>query len=168
MRKVKFNRHIEGGIYQDTYQNEGMFTGWGTALDTSSTELSHIYTMVAMVELPDGAIEEVLPSMMRFINPSFIEKTKLEPIEYREQLIATSSDFRKQYLQNPEQPVEESKEYRSDVINRATEMVDRFGFNLALDTCKGMMTTAASEWDFNFISKVSGCIAKRRIMKRED
>ncbi len=82
MRKVKFKRWIprvdvktelglgikakEGtSCWEEDFQNEGLFHQWANAYEESSAGFGN-YT-VALVELSDGTIEEVLPVKLVFI-----------------------------------------------------------------------------------------------------
>lgn len=78
MRKVKFNRFIQdtyvrevSGTWEFDFQNEGMFLGFGPASKLEDG-WPNTYT-VALIELKDGTVEEVLPERIKFVNPSFIE-----------------------------------------------------------------------------------------------
>lgn len=78
MRKVDFKRWIrpvyenskpkEGtGCFQSEYENEGFFHQFANAYEESSAGFGN-YT-VALVELPDGTIEEVPTTMIKFLTP---------------------------------------------------------------------------------------------------
>lgn len=81
MRKVKFKKWIEevkipikGGYsiekgtnkWEDDFINEGLFHEWGSAYEEFE-ENCPCYS-VALVELPNGEIIEVIPQNIKFIN----------------------------------------------------------------------------------------------------
>jgi hypothetical protein len=60
------HRQIEGtNCWQDDFINHGRFHQWANAYEESSAGFGN-YT-VALVELSDGTITEVLPSNIKFI-----------------------------------------------------------------------------------------------------
>ena len=76
MRKVKFKRFIpekfmtdgytviQGtGIWEDDFLHDGFFHQWVVDRDSFKNQ-----RIVAIVELPDGTIEEVVLSAIKFIN----------------------------------------------------------------------------------------------------
>ena len=78
-RKVKFKKWIPAVIYpgfrlpekgtgcwENEFTNEGLFHQWASAYKESSAGYGN-YT-VALVELPTGEIESVLPSNLKFID----------------------------------------------------------------------------------------------------
>ena len=80
MRKVKFNKWIskieegtgfvprykEGtNCWEKEFPNDGIFHQWASAYEESSEGFGN-YT-VALVELSDGTITEVLPSNIKFV-----------------------------------------------------------------------------------------------------
>ena len=81
MRKVIFNKWIpiefegtgalqrrkEGtGCYETEFKNYGIFHQWGNSYEESDAGFGN-YT-VAIVELSDGTIAEVLPSNIKFVD----------------------------------------------------------------------------------------------------
>ncbi len=81
-RKVVFNKWIpridiptewatkakEGtNCWEKDFPNAGLFHQWGSAYEESSEGFGN-YT-VAIIELPDGTIEQVIPSNVKFIDP---------------------------------------------------------------------------------------------------
>lgn len=75
MRKVLFKRYIsptyidgkaQGGIWEQDYTHKGLFHQWALSWEDMS-DISMQYTY-AIVELPDGTIEEVLPQHLKFVN----------------------------------------------------------------------------------------------------
>ncbi len=75
MRKVKFNKYIprvyegskakEGtGCWEKDFPNDGLFHQWGNAYEESEYNFGN-YT-VALIELQDGTITEVLPRNIKF------------------------------------------------------------------------------------------------------
>ena len=82
MRKIKFNNWIpridekcglgtkikEGtNCWEKDFPNDGIFHQWANAYEESSSSFGN-YT-VALVELPDGTISEVLPCNIKFVEP---------------------------------------------------------------------------------------------------
>lgn len=83
MRKVKFKRWIKAeylkadgipsqkvpntGCYEPEFNNDGLFHCWGTTSQDSGEQM--VMDTLAIIELPDGNIEEVAPSMVKFIDP---------------------------------------------------------------------------------------------------
>lgn len=80
LRKVVFNKWIPKveekqsygsttkvgtGCWETEFKNEGLFHQWGYAYEESSEGFGN-YT-VAIVELQDGTVIEVLPSNVKFI-----------------------------------------------------------------------------------------------------
>lgn len=62
-----FKRQKEGtNCWQKDFENAGLFHQWASAYEESSEGFGN-YT-VAIVELPDGTIEQVLPSNLKFID----------------------------------------------------------------------------------------------------
>ena len=53
------------GCWQNDFENEGLFHKWGNAYEEFETGAGN-YT-VAIVELADGTIAEVLPSNLKFV-----------------------------------------------------------------------------------------------------
>jgi len=83
LRKVKFNRWIPREVeftgtsnlrgtkpgtncFEKDYPNEGLFHGWGVNYNEFETGPGNYST--AIVELPDGRVEEVLPSNIKFVS----------------------------------------------------------------------------------------------------
>jgi len=77
MRKVFFKkwiptvyengRQVEGtGRFESKFENAGFFHQWGNAYEEFETGAGN-YTF-AIVELPDGTIESVLPQNIQFID----------------------------------------------------------------------------------------------------
>lgn len=81
MRKVKFNRYIEPeytrcywfrklvtgtGVWETGFPNEGLFHQWACTYNELPSGPGN-YT-VALIELPDGKIEEVFPFEMKFVS----------------------------------------------------------------------------------------------------
>lgn len=71
MRKVKFNKHVKrdhpsGSYYswvlQKDYPNEGLFHQWGSESNDGGPDT------VAIIEIPDGTIESISPSQIKFIH----------------------------------------------------------------------------------------------------
>jgi len=82
MRKVKFKKWIQRveigeGVLRCTmegtncweyeFKNEGLFHQWANAYEESGAGFGN-YT-VALIELSDGTISEVLPCNLKFIEP---------------------------------------------------------------------------------------------------
>jgi hypothetical protein len=77
MRKVKFKKwippqynaevkRIEGtNCWESDYVNEGLFHQWGNSYEEFESGAGNF--TVAIVELPDGTIGEILPSNIKFI-----------------------------------------------------------------------------------------------------
>jgi hypothetical protein len=60
---------VEGtGYFEPEFSNAGLFHQWANAYEESSEGFGN-YT-IALVETPDGTIEEVLPKNLKFINSS--------------------------------------------------------------------------------------------------
>ena len=90
LRKVVFNQYIpakylpsqsgkliEGtGIWETDYPNEGLFHQWANAYEESSEGFGN-YT-VAIIEMPDGTIKQVIPSNIKFVEPT--DFGKREPL----------------------------------------------------------------------------------------
>lgn len=82
MRKVKFKKWIpieykknangghdkveETGCWEKDFSNEGLFHQWGNSYEEFESGAGNY--SVALVELPDGTLAEVLPSNIKFIN----------------------------------------------------------------------------------------------------
>ncbi len=81
MRKVKFKKWIpietmgEGALkikkegtncWETDFSNEGLFHQWGNSYEEFESGAGNY--SVALVELPDGTIAEVLPSNIKFID----------------------------------------------------------------------------------------------------
>lgn len=82
MRKVKYKNWVPAvytdigrkdraliahtGCWQPEYCNDGLFHQWAAAYTEFETGAGN-YT-VAIIELPDGTIQEVLPVNVKFIN----------------------------------------------------------------------------------------------------
>ena len=82
MRKVKFNKWIpfeyiqlEGGsktsvkgtgCWETHFPNEGVFHKWGNAYEEFESGAGNY--SIAIVEMPDGKIESVLPSNLIFVD----------------------------------------------------------------------------------------------------
>ena len=131
MRKVIFNKYVQIGVlgrkWQEDYPNEGMFLGWGIAMQ----DRNRLNYTVAMIELKDGTVEEVLPERMKFVNPSFIEtdKSKIEPI------------------------VDDG-----GIEQIADRMVSESGRSIALSICDEDIAKAESEEEVNRIGKIKDAI----------
>jgi hypothetical protein len=83
MRKVNFSRYIkpemvdsgkgyttrkEGtGCYEEGFPNEGVFHQWGSTYEEFDNGPAN--QTVAIVELANGLIEEVIPSRLKFLEP---------------------------------------------------------------------------------------------------
>ncbi len=62
-----FKRTQEGtNCWEKEFQNHGVFHQWANAYEESDTGFGN-YT-VALIELPDGTIESVLPSNIKFVD----------------------------------------------------------------------------------------------------
>lgn len=80
MRKVKFKKFIprehkkEGGLVEGTgkfevdFTHEGLFHCWGIEYEEYEDGLGN--STVAIIEMPDGTIENVFPNRVKFINES--------------------------------------------------------------------------------------------------
>lgn len=60
------NRKIGTGCWEDGFPNAGLFHQWAAAYEESSDGFGN-YT-VALVEMPDGTIEQVLPQNIKFVD----------------------------------------------------------------------------------------------------
>lgn len=83
LRTVVFNRFIHAvyeyvddrrvlkngtNCWQTDYPNTGLFHQWGSICEESDNGIAT--STVALIELPDGTIEEVFPSRLKFVIPS--------------------------------------------------------------------------------------------------
>lgn len=83
MRKVVFRRFVPArfeevngrrqkvfgtACYSKDFDSEGVFHGWGCAYEMDKDNSFGNYT-VALVETEDGVIHEVIPSMLKFVEP---------------------------------------------------------------------------------------------------
>jgi len=81
MKKVLFKKWIKGvsqptdlghkfiegtNCWEADFKHEGLFHQWAAAYEESSEGFGN-YT-VALVEMPNGTIEQVLPSNIKFLN----------------------------------------------------------------------------------------------------
>lgn len=81
MRKVKFNKFIphqykiDGikketvngtGVWETDYPNEGIFHQWGNSFEEFENGPGNY--SIAIIELPNGEVIEVLPSKIKFIS----------------------------------------------------------------------------------------------------
>jgi len=82
MRKVLFRRPLPDGENWSELMQEGLFHQWITSAHPGMREYN---TVVALIELPDGTVEEVLPSNLKFVKEA---KTGVDLIaqERREQI----------------------------------------------------------------------------------
>lgn len=82
MRRVKFKRwipaeyeKIEGYSrlkkgtrqWEDDYVHDGLFHQWG--LNAEEYEVGAASYSIGIIELPDGTMEEVLPTNIKFVDP---------------------------------------------------------------------------------------------------
>lgn len=56
------------GVWEEDFSHAGIFHTWANAYEESSAGFGNF--MVALIELPDGTIESVLPQNMKFVVPS--------------------------------------------------------------------------------------------------
>ncbi len=65
MRPVKFKKYFKGEISKEP-ETSGIFHCWGSSYEEFETGAGNF--SVALVELVDGTIEEVLPECLRFVD----------------------------------------------------------------------------------------------------
>ena len=63
MRKVKFKRCVDNR-YESDFTHVGLFHKWGSNYEEYENDIGN-YT-IALVELLDGTVEEVLPKNIKF------------------------------------------------------------------------------------------------------
>lgn len=69
----KESARVKGtGCWEDDFTQEGIFHQWAASYEEFETGPGN-YT-VALVELPDGTISEVLPSNLKFVEPIYTDK----------------------------------------------------------------------------------------------
>lgn len=72
MRKVKFNRWNPSlSDFECDFPNEGIFHQWASQCTESSDGFGN-YT-VALVEMPDGTVAQVLPHLLKFVKNEQVE-----------------------------------------------------------------------------------------------
>lgn len=76
MRKVKFKKF--NGVWSD-YVHDGVFHQWANGYEQFEAGPAN-YTY-ALIELPDGTVEEVLPCNVRFENGSVWNSVDIPPTE---------------------------------------------------------------------------------------
>lgn len=59
---------VEGtGCFEKDYNSKGVFHQWGLAMEETSDHVASY--SIALIEIEDGSVVEVLPSNLKFVTP---------------------------------------------------------------------------------------------------